>query len=426
MKCFSFYIGDRKDEPKTPKSVFVQSVNSSGTDHEIGRSGSELNSQNVTGIDRESMGRPSLPSMSQRHSNLRAFTVSELKSATKNFSRSVMVGEGGFGCVYKGSIKSTEDPTTKLEIAVKQLGKRGMQGHKEWITEVNVLGVVEHPNLVKLVGYCADEDERGMQRLLVYEFMPRGSVDDHLSIRSDKPLPWAMRLRIAQDAARGLKYLHEEMDFQIIFRDFKSSNILLDEQWNAKLSDFGLARLGPSEGLTHVSTAVVGTMGYAAPEYIQTGRLTSKSDVWSYGVFLYELITGRRPLDRNRPKSEQKLLEWIRPYLSDAKKFKQIVDPRIEQKDILKSAHKLANIANRCLVRNPKSRPTMGEVLEMMNLIVNAFTETESAQQSSKNSAPTATSHETTAKNKRRNVDLKTGESGWFGRMWSPKHVRTC
>ncbi|KAJ6407455.1 hypothetical protein OIU84_010867 [Salix udensis] len=426
MKCFSFYIGDRKDEPKTPKSVFVQSVNSSGTDHEIGRSGSELNSQNVTGIDRESMGRPSLPSMSQRHSNLRAFTVSELKSATKNFSRSVMVGEGGFGCVYKGSIKSTEDPTTKLEIAVKQLGKRGMQGHKEWITEVNVLGVVEHPNLVKLVGYCADEDERGMQRLLVYEFMPRGSVDDHLSIRSDKPLPWAMRLRIAQDAARGLKYLHEEMDFQIIFRDFKSSNILLDEQWNAKLSDFGLARLGPSEGLTHVSTAVVGTMGYAAPEYIQTGRLTSKSDVWSYGVFLYELITGRRPLDRNRPKSEQKLLEWIRPYLSDAKKFKQIVDPRIEQKDILKSAHKLANIANRCLVRNPKSRPTMGEVLEMMNPIVNAFTEIESAQQSSKNSAPTATSHDTTAKNKRRNVDLKTGESGWFGRMWSPKHVRTC
>lgn len=256
--------------------------------------------------------------------------------------------------------------------------------------------------------------------------MSKGSVEDHLSIRSDKPLPWAMRLRIAQDAARGLKYLHEEMDFQIIFRDFKSSNILLDEQWNAKLSDFGLARLGPSEGLTHVSTAVVGTMGYAAPEYVQTGRLTSKSDVWSYGVFLYELITGRRPLDRNRPKSEQKLLEWIRPYLSDAKKFKQIVDPRLEQKDILKSAHKLANIANRCLVRNPKLRPKMSEVLEKMNQIVDASTGTESAQQSSKNSAPIKTSHGTTAKNKRRNVDLKTGESGWFGWMWNPKHVRTC
>lgn len=425
MKCFSFHSGDKTDEPKTPKSVPVQSVNSPGADREIGRSGSELNSQNVSGTSTESMVRPSLPSMSQRPSNLRVFTVSELKSATKNFSRSVMIGEGGFGCVYKGSIKSTEDPTTKLEIAVKQLGKRGVQGHKEWITEVNVLGVVEHPNLVKLVGYCADEDERGMQRLLIYEFMPKGSVEDHLSIRSDKPLPWAMRLKIAQDAARGLKYLHEEMDFQIIFRDFKSSNILLDEQWNAKLSDFGLARLGPSEGLTHVSTAVVGTMGYAAPEYVQTGRLTSKSDVWSYGVFLYELITGRRPLDRNRPKNEQKLLEWIRPYLSDAKKFKQIVDPRLEQKDILKSAHKLANLANRCLVRNPKLRPKMSEVLEKMNQIVDASTGTESAQQSSKNSAPIKTSHGTTAKNKRRNVGLKTEESGWFGWMWNPKHVRT-
>lgn len=153
------------------------------------------------------------------------------------------------------------------------------------MTEVNVLGVVEHPNLVKLLGYCADDDERGIQRLLVYEYMPNRSVDDHLSARTGTTIPWATRLRIAQDTARGLAYLHEEMDFQvpghyfsilgllgflvfspsdqfilifwqIIFRDFKSSNILLDEQWNAKLSDFGLARLGPTEGLTHVSTAV--------------------------------------------------------------------------------------------------------------------------------------------------------------------------
>ncbi|KAI7735988.1 hypothetical protein M8C21_022400, partial [Ambrosia artemisiifolia] len=136
------------------------------------------------------------------------------------------------------------------------------RGHKEWVTEVNVLGFVDHPNLVKLVGYSSDDDERGIQRLL------------------------------------------------IIFRDFKSSNILLDKNWNAKLSDFGLARLGPSDELSHVSTAVVGTVGYAAPEYIQTGRLTYKSDVWSFGIFLYELITGRRPFDRNKPKNEQKLLDW--------------------------------------------------------------------------------------------------------------------
>ncbi|KAJ8542167.1 hypothetical protein K7X08_017033 [Anisodus acutangulus] len=178
-----------------------------------------------------------------------------------------------------------------------------------------------------------------------------------------------MRLKIAQDAALGLTYLHEEMDVQIIFRDFKSSNILLDEQWNAKLSDFGLARLGPPEGQSHISTAVVGTMIYAAPEYVQTGRLTSKSDVWSYGVFLYELITGRRPLDRNRPRSEQKLLEWVKPYISDSKKFQQILDPRLDSK-ISRSAHKLSIVANRCLVRHPKSRPKMSEVLEMVNKVV--------------------------------------------------------
>ncbi|XP_021827456.1 probable serine/threonine-protein kinase PBL19 [Prunus avium] len=448
MKCFSFYIGEKKDEPKSTNTTF--------TDGEMKRSGSELDSQNISDASTESMRRNQYPSFSQRPSNLRIFTVSELKSATKNFSRSVMVGEGGFGCVYKGVIKSAEDPSQKLEVAVKQLSKRGLQGHKEWVTEVNVLGVVEHPNLVKLVGYCAEDDERGIQRLLIYEYMPNGSVENHLSSRSD-PLPWPMRLKIAQDAARGLAYLHEEMDFQIIFRDFKSSNILLDEQWNAKLSDFGMARLGPSEGLTHVSTAVVGTMGYAAPEYIQTGRLTAKNDVWSYGVFLYELITGRRPLDRNRPKSEQKLLEWVKPYLSDLKKFRLIIDPRLEAKYPLKSVQKLAIVANRCLVRLPKNRPKMSEVLEMVNQIIEAPpsglkkirdvssgqkkirevssnqkknmeapTGTASPQLPLKNLAPIQTSRDVETVNKRRNADLRRGETGWLSRVWTPKLLRTC
>ncbi|CAI0472320.1 unnamed protein product, partial [Linum tenue] len=430
MKCFSFYIGDRKLELKTTNSASVMSMNSNCTDREVGRSGSELNSQNISTTSVESMARPSYPSLSQRPSNMRVFTVSELKAATRNFSRSVMVGEGGFGCVYRGSIKSTEEPTKKIEVAVKQLGKRGTQaspfhlwngsqGHKQWVTEVNVLGVVEHPNLVKLVGYCADDDERGIQRLLIYEFMPNGSVEDHLSSRSETALPWNMRLRVAQDAARGLTYLHEEMDFQIIFRDFKSSNILLDEQWNAKLSDFGLARLGPDEGLTHVSTAVVGTMGYAAPEYIQTGRLTSKSDVWSYGVFLYELLTGRQPLDRNRPKNEQKLLEWVKPYLSE-KRFPHILDPRLEGRFRLRSAQKLANIANKCLVRNPKARPKMSEVLEMVSRVVDSSTEPLSPERSFKSSVSMG--------NKRR-ADSRARDhsrSRWFMRMCSPRLVKIC
>ncbi|KAM7532371.1 hypothetical protein LguiB_035781 [Lonicera macranthoides] len=371
MKCFSFFNGDNKDnEPKTTKSASVPSSTSMSTDPELNKSGSDFNSQDASDISTESSKRLSIKSLSPRSNNLRVFTLAELKTATRNFSRSLVIGEGGFGAVYKGVIRDTADLNKKINIAVKQLSRRGLQGHKEWVTEVNVLGVVEHPNLVKLIGYCAEDDERGIQRLLIYEYMPKISVQDHLSSRLETPLPWDTRLKIAQDAARGLAYLHEGMDFQIIFRDLKSSNILLDDQWNAKLSDFGLARLGPLDGLSHVSTAIVGTVGYAAPEYVQTGRLTSKSDVWSYGVFLYELITGRRPLDRNRPKNEQKLLEWVRQHLSDMKKFQLILDPQLNGKYSLKSAQKLAAIANMCLVRHPKLRPKMGKVLEMVNRIV--------------------------------------------------------
>lgn len=168
---------------------------------------------------------------------------------------------------------------------------------------------------------------------------------------------------------------------------------------------------------------VVGTMGYAAPEYVQTGRLTSKSDVWSYGVFLYELITGRRPFDRNRPKGEQKLLEWVRPYLSDGKKFQLILDPRLERKHIFKSAQRLAIIANRCLVKNPKNRPKMSEVLDMVNQIVESSLSA-SPERPLKNLASMEASRDTESRNKRRIMDLKTRESNWFFRMWRPKHLR--
>ncbi|XP_041001543.1 serine/threonine-protein kinase PCRK1-like [Juglans microcarpa x Juglans regia] len=370
MKCFLFSNKGKHDEPTTTKLISIRSTSKSmSADQDMRRSGSEFNSQNVSELSTASSVK-TFAIMSQRQSNLREFTFSELKTATKNFSRSVMLGEGGFGGVYRGVIRSTEDPHKKIDVAVKQLSRRGLQGHKEWVNEVNVLGVVQHPNLVKLLGYCAEDDERGIQRLLVYEYMPNRSVQDHLSNRFQSPLSWTTRMRIAHDAARGLTYLHEGMDFQIIFRDFKSSNILLDEDWNAKLSDFGLARLGPSDGLSHVSTAVVGTIGYAAPEYIQTGHLTSKIDVWGYGVFLYELITGRRPFDGNRPKNEQKMLDWVKSHLSNIRKFELILDPRLQGKYSLKCAQKLATVANRCLVRQPKSRPTMSEVLKMVSGIM--------------------------------------------------------
>jgi len=265
MHCFRFPSWEREregDERRGPaatgRSLSTRSNSSTtSTDPDVRRSASECCSLNASELSSAgSFGRCRQLSLSQRPPNaLRIFTFQELKSATRGFSRALMLGEGGFGCVYRGTIRSALEPRRSLDVAIKQLGRKGLQGHKEWMTEVNVLGVVDHANLVKLIGYCAEDEERGMQLLLVYEFMPNGSLADHLSARSPRPASWAMRLRVALDTARGLKYLHEESEFKIIFRDLKPSNILLDENWNAKLSDFGLARLGPQEG-SHVSTAV--------------------------------------------------------------------------------------------------------------------------------------------------------------------------
>ncbi|KAI8573879.1 hypothetical protein RHMOL_Rhmol01G0309800 [Rhododendron molle] len=342
----------------------------------------------------DSVPRPSAASSSsQRRANdLREFTLEELDAATRGFSWDMKIGEGGFGCVYRGVVRVSDFDDgncsgSNMDVAVKQLNSNGIQarlffpaplsiiqGHEEWINEVNFLGVVKHPNLVKLVGCCAKDDERGIQRLLVYELMHNKSLKDHLFIRGVSPLSWMARLRIAQDAARGLAHLHEEMDFQIIFRDLNTSNILLDENFNAKLSDFGLARLGPAAGRS-----------FAAPEYIQTGRLTSKSDVWSFGVVLYELITGRRAVDRNMPRNEQKLLDWARPYVSDSRKFHHIVDPRLKGQYCIKSAQKLAALANKCLRKNDKSRPKMSEVVEMLGKIISeTSSENDSAPQHAK------------------------------------------
>ncbi|XP_058204544.1 serine/threonine-protein kinase PCRK2-like [Rhododendron vialii] len=331
-------------------------------------------------------------SSSQRRANdLRVFTFGELEAATGGFSRGMMIGEGEFGCVYRGVVRVSDFDDgnwsgLNMDVAVKQLDLNGFQGHKEWINEVNILGVVKHPNLVKLVGYCAEDDETGIRRLLVYEFMHNKSLEDHLFIREVSPLSWMARLRIAQDAARGLAHLHEEMDFQIIFLDLKTSDILLDENFNAKLSDFGQARQGPAAGLSHISTSsVVRPTRYAAPEYIQTGRLSARSDVWSFGVVLYELITGRRAVEKNMPCNEQKLLDWVRPYVSDSRKFHLIVDPRLGGQYCIKSAKNLAALANKCLAKNAKSRPKMSEVVEMLGKIIReTSSENDSAPQHAK------------------------------------------
>ncbi|KAL7233793.1 hypothetical protein ACSBR1_017411 [Camellia fascicularis] len=306
----------------------------------------------------------------EKAQNLIAFSFSELRQATNGFNRLLKIGEGGFGSVFKGSIKAADGKGDPIVVAIKMLDRNGFQGHKQWMAEVQFLGVVEHPNLVKLIGYCAGDGERGIQRLLVYEFMPNKSLEDHLFNRAFPALTWETRLQIILGAAQGLAYLHEELEVQVIYRDFKSSNVLLDEHFKPKLSDFGLAREGPTEGHTHVSTAVVGTFGYAAPDYIQTGHLTTKSDVWSFGVVLYEILTGRRSLERNLPKTEQKLLEWIKNFPADSKKFSMVIDPRLKNQYSLNAARKIAKLADSCLLKNPKDRPMMSQVVETLKQII--------------------------------------------------------
>ncbi|XP_066363120.1 serine/threonine-protein kinase PBL34-like isoform X1 [Miscanthus floridulus] len=296
---------------------------------------------------------------------LRKFTFNELRIATRNFRPESLLGEGGFGRVYKGWIGENRTapgrPGTGLTVAVKTLNRDGQQGHKEWVAEVNFLGNLKHPNLVKLIGYCLEDN----QRQLVYEFMPRGSLEHHL-FRKSVPLPWSTRMKIALGAARGLAFLHEEAERPVIYRDFKTSNVLLDTDYNAKLSDFGLARDGPIGDKTHVSTRVMGTYGYAAPEYVMTGHLTSKSDVYSFGVVLLELMTGRRSMDKNRPAGEHNLVEWARTHLKQRQGFQSLMDPKLGGNISLKGVYKVTQLARACLARDPKARPLMSQVVEIL------------------------------------------------------------
>ncbi|KAG2718813.1 hypothetical protein I3843_03G230400 [Carya illinoinensis] len=292
------------------------------------------------------------------------FSFQELKAATGNFRPDSILGEGGFGYVFKGWIEENgtapAKPGSGITVAVKSLKPDGLQGHREWVAEVDFLGQLHHPNLVKLIGYCIEDD----QRLLVYEFMTRGSLENHL-FRRTIPLQWSSRIKIALGAARGLAFLHNGPE-PVIYRDFKTSNILLDSEYNAKLSDFGLAKAGPQGDKTHVSTRVVGTYGYAAPEYVMTGHLTSKSDVYSFGVVLLEILTGRRSMDKKRPSGEQNLVVWARPHLADKRKLHQIVDPRLEMNYSLKGVQKVSQLAFNCLSKDSKSRPTMDEVVKVL------------------------------------------------------------
>ncbi|CAJ1931733.1 unnamed protein product [Sphenostylis stenocarpa] len=342
-------------------------------------------SRSTSGISKTTPSSLSIPSYSEKSNasslptprsegeilsspNLKPFTFNELKNATRNFRPDSLLGEGGFGYVYKGWIDehtfTASRPGAGMVVAVKRLKPEGFQGHKEWLTEVNYLGQLYHPNLVKLIGYCLD----GENRLLVYEFMPKGSLENHLFRRGPQPLSWSVRMKVAIGAARGLSFLHNAKS-QVIYRDFKASNILLDAEFNAKLSDFGLAKAGPTGDRTHVSTQVMGTQGYAAPEYVATGRLTAKSDVYSFGVVLLELLSGRRAVDKTIAGMEQNLVDWAKPYLSDKRRLFRIMDTKLEGQYPQKGAFMAATLALQCLNSEAKTRPPMTEVLATLEQI---------------------------------------------------------
>jgi serine/threonine protein kinase len=308
-------------------------------------------------------------------SKLKTYTFSDLKTATRNFKPDSALGVGGFGTVYKGWVdEKTLAPVkvgTGMIVAIKKLNHESVQGFKEWQSEVNFLGRLSHPNLVKLLGYCGEEKEL----LLVYEFMQRGSLENHLFRRSSaiEPLSWQVRLKIAIGAARGLAFLHS-LEKKIIYRDFKASNILLDTSYNAKIADFGLAKLGPIGGESHVTTRIMGTYGYAAPEYVATGHLYVRSDVYGFGVVLLELLTGLRALDVKRAKEQQNLIDWSKPILGQRRKLKTIMDTRMEGQYTTEAALQATQLTLRCLEGEPKNRPDMTEVVQILEKINSKLT----------------------------------------------------
>ncbi|CAJ1950099.1 unnamed protein product [Sphenostylis stenocarpa] len=322
------------------------------------------------GVKKKRSKRSSSPNESQEFiatsSHLRRFTFHDIQLATKNFDSRNFLGRGGFGTVFKGWV---DDATgTSIPVAVKTLNPNGLQGHKQWLAEIKYLGELHHPNLVRLVGYCIEDDKR----VLAYEFMSRGSLEKYLFQRGHwtMQLPWSMRMKIAMDAANGLAFLHQEASPAVIFRDFKTSNILLDKDFNAKLSDFGLAKDAPVGHKKHVSTEVMGTEGYIAPEYVMTGHLTSKSDVYSFGMVLLEMLTGRRAVDQVRPAKEKNLVDWLRPRIRNKENFRYVMDPRFRGQYPMRQAYRAMKLAIHCLRHDPKARPLMSEVVcELQSLL---------------------------------------------------------
>ncbi|XP_034900638.1 cold-responsive protein kinase 1 isoform X2 [Populus alba] len=288
--------------------------------------------------------------------NTCSYSYRELRMATDNFNPANKVGEGGFGSVYKGMLK---DGTMA---AVKVLSAESRQGLKEFLTEIKVIADIEHSNLVKLYGYCAE----GNHRILVYGYLKNNSLAQTLlgGGHSNIQFNWPTRRKICVGVARGLAFLHEEVQPHIVHRDIKASNVLLDDELEPKISDFGLAKLFPAN-LTHISTNVAGTAGYLAPEYAIRGQLTRKADIYSFGVLLLEIVSGRSNTNRRFPLEEQYLVEKVWEFYQK-QELVNLVDTSLAGDYDVEEACNYLKIGLLCIQDVPKQRPSMSTVVMML------------------------------------------------------------
>ncbi|XP_011098927.1 probable serine/threonine-protein kinase PBL7 [Sesamum indicum] len=339
----------------------------------------ELKSRKQREGEGTSLSATNSPSRSSGHHQPRLFTFRELSAATKNFRQQFLLGMGGFGSVYKGRSRKTGQL-----IAVKHLNRRGLQGQAEFLVEILMLSLLQHSNIIRMFGYCDD----GVRRLIVYEYMPLGSLEDHLhDLTPDMlPLDWNTRMKIAAGIARGLNYLHNEAIPPVIYGDMKPSNVLLGDGFQPKISDFGLAKFGDGENWNLVSNVVssapnvvsnvassgttyalvvTGTAGYVAPECSASGTLTVKSDIYSFGVLLLELLTGREAMELDANQREESIVEWARKKLR-FRTILDIADPLLQENFKLPNLSKAMTLALSCVQDDPDSRPNTATVLQTL------------------------------------------------------------
>ncbi|KAF0912497.1 hypothetical protein E2562_014084 [Oryza meyeriana var. granulata] len=290
-------------------------------------------------------------------------SLEDLKQKTDNFGSNALIGEGSYGRVYHATLDDGR------QAAVKKLDASENEPNDEFLKQVSQVSRLKHENLVEMLGYCVD----GNYRILAYEFATMGSLHDVLhgrkGVQGAQPGPvldWMQRVKIAIEAAKGLEYLHEKVQPSIIHRDIRSSNVLLFEDFKAKIADFNLLNQAPDMAARLHSTRVLGTFGYHAPEYAMTGQLTQKSDVYSFGVVLLELLTGRKPVDHTMPRGQQSLVTWATPRLSEDK-VKQCVDPRLKGEYPPKGVAKLAAVAALCVQYEAEFRPNMSIVVKALS-----------------------------------------------------------